>query len=110
MLITDLDVIGENFYAIRKRLGLSRSEVAESAGLSDRTYADIERGSVNMRMKTFLQICKVLHVTPNDILVNDNISLINKQSELLERMNLCTPDEQKTILQILAVYLNSLNR
>ena len=33
--------------AIRKKAGVTQSEVAEAADLSDRTYADIERGTVN---------------------------------------------------------------
>ena len=43
------------------RLGLTQMEVAEAAGLSDRTYADIERGTVNMQVETVLRICKALH-------------------------------------------------
>ena len=110
MLISNLNMIGEKFYATRKSLGLSQNEVAEYAGLSDRTYANIERGSANMRLKTFIQLCNVLHVSPNDILTDDNILLISQQSELLERLNLCTAKEQKIILQILTVYLDSINK
>lgn len=35
---------GNRLLAQRKALGLTQAEVAERAGLSDRTYADIERG------------------------------------------------------------------
>ena len=48
--------IGNRLLAQRKALGLTQAEVAERAGLSDRTYADIERGSVNMRVETALRI------------------------------------------------------
>ena len=54
MLIFDFHAIGEKLYAVRKRSGMTQAEVAELAGLSDRTYADIERGSVNMRIETVL--------------------------------------------------------
>ena len=53
MLISDLRVIGNNLLAVRKKLGMTQMEVAEAAGLADRTYADIERGSVNMRLEPF---------------------------------------------------------
>ena len=47
MLIFDLHTIGNRLLMIRKRMGMTQAEVAEAAGLSDRTYADIERGTVN---------------------------------------------------------------
>ena len=68
MLISDLRVIGNNLLAVRKKLGMTQMEVAEAAGLADRTYADIERGSVNMRLETILRICQALHITPDEIL------------------------------------------
>ena len=48
MLLFDMRAIGNKLLAIRKKAGLTQQEVAEAAGLSDRTYADIERGTVNM--------------------------------------------------------------
>ena len=56
MLIHDFSKIGEKLFAFRKKIGMTQFEVAEAAGLSDRTYADIERGSVNMRVETLLKI------------------------------------------------------
>ena len=68
MLIFDTREIGNKLLFVRKKAGLTQAEVAEAAGLSDRTYADIERGSVNMKIETVLHICDALHVTPDEIL------------------------------------------
>ena len=108
MLIFDLNMIGNKLLAIRKRAGLTQAEVAEAAGLSDRTYADIERGSVNMRTETMLRICNVLHITPDEVLTEESNSLISKQAELWERLNACNPKDKETALQLLSVYLQSL--
>lgn len=89
-------------------MGLTQAEVAESAELSTRTYADIERGSVNMRIETILKICNVLHITPDEILTCENNSFLYTQSELIERLNKCTPKERETALKLLSVYLESL--
>lgn len=89
---------------------MTQSEVAEIAGLSDRTYADIERGSVNMRIETILRICKALNITPDEILTEENLSLTEEQSELLEQLNACTPKEKETALRLLSVYLQSLKK
>ena len=109
MLIFDLHTIGNKLLAIRKRMGLTQAEVAEAAGLSDRTYADIERGTVNMRTETILRICKVLHVTPDDILTDEPAAPAYHQDELWNRLNACNPKDKETALQLLAVYLKSLN-
>ncbi len=108
MLIFDYNKIGNKLLAIRKQAGLTQYEVAELAGLSDRTYADIERGSVNMRIETILKICKALQITPDAILTEENSTLSEKQEELINRLNTCKPNEKETALQLLTVYLQSL--
>ena len=109
MRVFDLHAIGNKLLAIRKRMGMTQAEVAESAGLSDRTYADIERGVVNMRTETILRICNVLHITPDEILVGENTTLTAQQAEIWERLNACNPKDKETALQLLSVYLNSLS-
>lgn len=108
MLIFDFHAIGNKLLAIRKRQGMTQAEVAEAAGLSDRTYADIERGTVNMRIETILRICEVLHITPDVILTEDNPSLTAQQEELISQLNSCSPKDKETALRILSAYLQSL--
>lgn len=108
MLLFDMMTIGNRLLAARKRLGMTQAEVAERAGLSDRTYADIERGGVNMRIETFLRICQTLSVSPDDILLEEHPSAVLQQEELLQRLDRCSPAQQETALRLLAVYLDSL--
>ena len=108
MLIFDLRAIGNKLLTIRKRMGMTQAEVAEAAGLSDRTYADIERGTVNMRTETILRICNVLHITPDAILTENNPSIAEQQAFLWERLNKCNPKDKETALLLLSVYLRSL--
>lgn len=108
MLVFDMRAIGNKLLAIRKKAGLTQAETAEKAGLSDRTYADIERGSVNMRTETILKICEALHITPDEILTESS-ALDGKQIELFERLTLCPPKEKETALSLLEVYLKSLS-
>lgn len=108
MLIYDFRKIGNKMLHIRKRLGLTQGELAEIAGVADRTYADIERGTVNMRVETALKICDVLHVTPNEIFTEEETPLDIKQEELINKLNVCTPHQRETALKILSIYLDSL--
>ena len=96
MLIFDLNMIGDKLYNIRKGKGLSRAEIAECAGLSERTYADIERGSVNMRIKTVLSICEALKITPNEIFMYESNYSATKQN-LLMRLKSCSEQEAEPV-------------
>lgn len=109
MLVFDLHTIGNKLLIVRKRMGMTQAEVAESAGLSDRTYADIERGTVNMRTETILRIYNTLHITPDEILTEDSTSLSIQQTELWERLNACNSKDKETALQLLSIYLKSLD-
>ena len=84
-------------------------EVAELAGVADRTYADIERGTANMRIDTLQRICKALHITPDEILTKKANSLLAKQEELFHRLENCSEKDRETALSLLDVYLRSLD-
>ena len=109
MLLLDTREIGNKVLAIRKKYGMTQNEVAEAAGLSNRTYADIERGSVKMRVDTVLHICNALHITPDEILTTNKDDLSTQQEELFARLDACSPKEKKTALELLSVYLKSLH-
>ena len=108
MLIFDYHTIGNKLYTIRRQTGMTQAEVAEKANISDRTYADIERGTVNMRMETLLRICSVLHITPDEILTDNNASVTVLRDELLQRLDNCAPKNKETALKLLLVYLQSI--
>lgn len=107
MLIFDFRAIGNKLLAIRKKSGMTQSEVAEAAGLSDRTYADIERGDVNTRIETILKVCAALQITPDAVLTEENPSFTVKRDELLKQLDECTEKQKETALELLSVYLKS---
>ena len=55
------------------------------------------------------RICNVLHITPDEVLTEESTSLTAKQAELWERLNACNPKDKETALQLLSVYLKSLD-
>ena len=110
MLVFDLITIGNKLLSFRKRMGLTQSEVAEAAGLSDRTYADIERGTVNMRVETILRICSALHITPDEILTAEDSPIALQQEALFSRLSNCNTKDRETALKLLSVFLQSLEK
>lgn len=84
--------------------------MAERADISDRTYADIERGSANMRTETLVNICKALNITPNELLVEEENQNTSIDEELIiKRLHLCNSKEKATVLELLSVYFKSLD-
>jgi transcriptional regulator with XRE-family HTH domain len=110
MLVSDLHRIGEKLFLYRKNSGHTQAEIAEIAGLSDRTYADIERGSVNMRVESLLKICRALKITPNDLLTEAEAeySLDDLKSNVREKMDDLSAKENETVYKLMDVYLSSL--
>lgn len=108
MLISDIRTIGNRLLALRRRSGLTQAEMAEKAGLSNRAYADIERGAANMRVATLVSICGALHITPDEILTDGDASASARQEQLIDRLNDCAPKDKDTALRLLSVYLQSL--
>ncbi|MBQ9098165.1 MAG: helix-turn-helix transcriptional regulator [Clostridia bacterium] len=110
MLIEDIRTIGNHLYTIRKRQGLTQAEVAEKAGLSDRTYADIERGVSSMRAETLIRICDALSITPNEIFTQENDNPDATLEQIAKRLRMCSVQELSTALKLLDVYLLSIHK
>lgn len=60
--------IGHRICLHRKRIGMTREELAERVEITPRFEADIERGTVGPSLTTLKQFCKVLGVTSDSIL------------------------------------------
>lgn len=107
MLVNEMHTVGNNLLGIRKKKGMTQAEVAEAAGLSDRTYAEIERGTVNMRVDTLLRICHALCITPDDILTEESGSLDVLQEALFAKLSTCCAGDRQAALSILSIFLRS---
>ena len=107
MLIFDFTAVGGRLYSARRSLGLTQAEAAERAGISDRAYADMERGTVNMRVETLLRVCEALYLTPDELLTEREQPDLSEE-EIMARLRGCTPRQRETALRLLDVYLRSL--
>lgn len=67
-----METLSRNLRRRAKELGLSDAEVARRAGLSERRYGHYVAGTREPDFATFVRICEVLAVTPNDLLLDEN--------------------------------------
>ena len=63
---------GQNLKAIRKRMKLTQTEMAERIGISQSYLADIEHNRKNISLAVVLRIAKGLNIPVNK-LINDDI-------------------------------------
>ena len=63
---------GQNLKAIRKRMKLTQTEMAERIGISQSYLADIEHSRKNISLAVVLRIAKGLNISVNE-LINDDI-------------------------------------
>ena len=63
---------GQNLKAIRKRMKLTQTEMAEWIGISQSYLADIEHNRKNISLAVVLRIAKGLNISVNE-LINDDI-------------------------------------
>ena len=111
MLIFDLHTIGNKLLTIRKHMGMTQAEVAEAAGLSDRTYADIERGSCGMSVETLMAISSTLNLTLEYVIYGKTSSEKEQQNHtdevcaILDLLNNSSGRKRKYALQMLKLFL-----
>ena len=60
--------IGENLKATRTRRLLTQDELAERAGVSQSTIANIERDNAEPQFRTIRKLAKALNVDPTELL------------------------------------------
>lgn len=109
MIITDPTAIGTRLRDIRKSRKLSQAEVASAANISGRAFADIERGTTNMRVDTMLGICQALHITPDALFVAESNSATIHQQELLQKLNKYSAEDREKIYDLLSLILQLFN-
>ena len=108
VIVANLSALGSKLYAVRKKCGMTQVQAAEAANLSINTYAEIERGVVNTSIESILQICRALHITPDEILTDEPTRASAREEEILARLHACNPQDKETALRLLEVFLQSL--
>jgi transcriptional regulator with XRE-family HTH domain len=64
-------IVGQRIKLLRKKSGLSQEELGFKIDLTRASIINLEAGRCSTTLETFLHICFILKVTPNDILPLD---------------------------------------
>ena len=65
-------IVGENIKIARKIKGLTQRDVAQVFHMTQQQYSRFENGIFELNYDQIIKICKLLDITPNEIIEFDN--------------------------------------
>lgn len=84
----------------RKELNIKQSELAEQIGISNNHMSTIECGTGKPSIDAFLNICDILKVTP-DYLLLGSMHADNVSQNIIDKLRLCNNDDLWVIEQLI---------
>lgn len=76
--------IGQNLGLLRQQSGMTQAQFAEKLGVTTDHVSHVEIGSGSISLALLLDICKLLEVTPNDILAGEYTPESKDETEALQ--------------------------
>ncbi|MDK9777394.1 MULTISPECIES: helix-turn-helix domain-containing protein [Vibrio] len=96
-----IDPIIEVLTQRRKEQGISREKMAQSAGMSLKTYQRIERGESDMKLSQYRSILRALHLTDLDIALDIRDIQHVVAEDVLSAARLLSPDAQALLTKLI---------
>ena len=75
---TELIDIGKRIQQRRKQLGYTQEQIANMMNVSIQMVSNLERGNKSIRIENLVNLCKILQVSTDYILIGKNTDLDNK--------------------------------
>lgn len=97
-----MNTIGDKIRKIREHKGLSQEVIAFELGISQPTYARLEKKDVRISIKRLIEITRILNISVSELIdekENINMSLlsIEKNKSPIENMNNSDKDHIQTL-------------
>lgn len=103
----NLKRIGENIKKLRTEQGMTQSQLAELAGISNVHMSHIETGTVAMSLDSLINITNSLKTTPDSILLGEYQLSPAGTTELLQQsIKKLSSDENRLLIEIARVLEN----
>lgn len=88
--------ISNNIKKYRKKNHLTQAQMAEMINMHHQNYSQLERGVYSPSLDRLLEICSILNITPNDLLL-ENREYDDCKKEILESFDNQTLDMLETM-------------
>lgn len=84
--------MGNRIKIRRKELRIKQAELAEKLNISNNHMSSIENGRQKPSLDIFIQICNLLSVTP-DYLLLGSMNAYNIPQDIIDKLRLCSPSD-----------------
>lgn len=84
--------MGNRIKVRRKELRIKQAELAEKLNISNNHMSSIENGRQKPSLDIFIQICNLLSVTP-DYLLLGSMHAYNIPQHIIDKLRLCSPSD-----------------
>jgi len=104
---------GKRIKRYREQIGMTKEKFAEMINRSENYVAELQKGNIGCSVHTLHQISKVLKVSTDDLLYNEDINTNNEDTDkeilknIIER---CKDDELSIIKDIIVATFPSLDK
>jgi len=104
----DFYAVGEQIRLKREAIGMTQKELAEKAGIDDKSICRLKLEQSRMRLDTFFNIACSLGVSPNDIspLRFSTSAAESPFASLEAKYNLLTPEQKHLVLRTLTTMVD----
>ena len=103
-----LKYIGENIRSARKSKDLTIDTLSELAGISSSFLGTVERGESSLSIETLINLCKVLGVSADSIILSDDLSqtscVSDKKDTIVTLLSNATDDELAFLIDYVKLY------
>jgi transcriptional regulator with XRE-family HTH domain len=97
----DYTAMGNRMRTARKEKGYTQEKLAELIGVTTGHVGSIERGKAKIGLETFVRICRVLGVTPDQLLFDSAFQPKTVTNhEMAELLNRATPAQLKKAVKL----------
>ena len=105
MIVMDLDYfnLGQRIAKRRTQTGLRQNVLADLIGISNNYLSSLERGKEKPSLEVIINICNVLQVTP-DYLLMGNMYSNNVPQNIIDGLRLCS-DEDLALLSVMMQHM-----
>lgn len=84
--------MGNRIKIRRKELRIKQAELAEKLNISNNHMSSIENGRQKPSLDIFIQICNLLSITP-DYLLLGSMHAYNIPQDIIDKLRLCSPSD-----------------
>lgn len=106
----DYQALGKRIASLRKRKSMTQEQLAEKTELSNNYISHIENSRSIPSLETLMKLCAALEITPNELLLGTSQNMTDYlQSEVQQKLMLCTPSERRLVDRFIDLLLDERN-